>query len=435
MTSELDLDSLNPEEKRALLKKLAQRKREERENIAPERYDLDAFPEILQVERQYEELDALGISDPTFLLHEAPSSTTTTVDGHEVINFIHYNYLGLARTEEVNRAAKDAIDRYGTTTGGSRLAAGEMQVHRELEAEIADFLGTEDAVVFLGGHAANESTIGHLLNPSDLLLHDELAHNSILQGGMLSGAELRSFPHLDAEAASEFLADNRHRFHRVMVAIEGSYSAEGTVPDLRPFVQLRDRHKVLLFVDEAHSFGVLGTHGRGLTEHCDVAPGDVDIIMGTLSKALGAAGGYIAGSRRLVDYLRRTAPGFVYSVGIAPPIAAAALAALRKLRAEPERIERLNARARHFLEVADELDLDTGPHCRGPMVPIYVESGEVCLAMADRLRRSTAIACPMVPPVVAPGTARLRFCVCADHTEEQIERTLQAVATQLSKLR
>lgn len=435
MSAPRQLDAMDSAQKRALLKEVSRKRREERAQIPREHWDFAAFPEILATEAQYANLADLGVRDPTFPLHEAPSGTTTVVDGVELLNFVHYNYLGLARSDSVNDAAKAAIDRWGTTTGGSRLAAGEVAVHRELEAELAEFLGLEAALVFLGGHAANESTLGHILRRRDLLLHDALAHNSILQGGRLAGATLQSFPHLDYDAVDKILQDSRHKFDRVMLAVEGSYSAEGTVPDLNRFIALREKHRCLLFVDEAHSIGVLGRTGRGISEHCGVDPRSCDIVMGTLSKALGSAGGFIAGPRRLVTYLRRTAPGFVYSVGAPPPVAAAALASLRTLRAEPQRVARLRDRLRYFLATARRLGLDTGTDCVGPMVPIYVGTGELCLALSDALRRRSVIACPMLPPVVAPGTARLRFCVCADHTEAQIEAALDAVARELSLLR
>ena len=216
----------------------------------------------------------------------------------------------------VSAAAKAAIDRYGTSVSASRLASGEKVIHGELESAIARFIGTEAAVTFVGGHATNESVIGHLVGPGDLVLQDALAHNSIVQGAILSGARRRPFTHNDWQAADRLLEQFRHEYRRVLLVIEGVYSMDGDFPDLPRFIEVKKRHKALLMIDEAHSIGVLGHHGRGIGEHFDVNRSDVDIWMGTMSKALGSCGGYIAGSRALVEFLKYTAPGFVFSVGL-----------------------------------------------------------------------------------------------------------------------
>lgn len=433
MSAVNDLSQMTPEQKRALLK---ERTRQKQEVIADERYRVDAFPEVLELEGRIEQLAAWGVSNPTFLLHEAaPCQATTIVEGRELINFYHYNYAGLGSARAIRRAAAEAVERYGCSTGGSRLAAGELPLHRELEAEIAEFAGLEDAVVFLGGHAANESTIGHLLGKGDLILHDALAHNSILEGAMLAGCDLRAFRHLDAEDADRILAASRHKYRRVMIAIEGCYSAEGDIPDLAAFVELKEKHKALLFLDEAHSLGVLGATGRGICEECGVDPGAIDILMGTLSKAFCAAGGFIAGSRRLVRYLRYTTPGFVYSVGISPPVAAAALAAIRTLRAEPERIAKLHRLARLFRTEATAAGLDIGRDVRGAVIPVYVDPPERCLRLVERLRERGVGANPMIPPAVAPGTSRIRFFVTAAHEEDHIRRGVAIVAEELARLK
>jgi 8-amino-7-oxononanoate synthase len=426
-----ELSRLSPAQKRALLVEAARTKRAP---IPAAHHRFAQFPEVLDLRARIAALDAWGVANPTFLVHEAPCGATTRIDGRELLNFYHYNYLGLARDPEVGTAAKAAIDRYGTSTGGSRLAAGELALHRELEAELAAFLGVEDAVVFLGGHAANESTIGHLLGPGDLILHDELAHNSILQGALLSGAEIQSFAHLDAADADRILHQRRRRARRVLVAIEGCYSAEGDTPDLDAFVALAERHQVNLFVDEAHSLGVLGASGRGICEHAGVDPRRVDICMGTLSKALGSAGGYIAGSAALIEYLRYTAPGFVYSVGMAPACAAAALAALRKLRAEPERVARLHANADLFRREALAHGLDIGPRPLAAVIPVYVRSARRCLRLIERLRERGVGAGPMVPPAVSEDSSRVRFFMSSIFTDAQIREAVAIVAEELDRL-
>lgn len=424
------LANLTTAQKRSLLDQLARRTQKD---AGGEPLAFEQWPELVELRGRIAELAAWGVENPTFLVHDAPCGTTTRVDGREVLNFYHYNYLGLARDPEVGAAAKLAVDRYGTSTGGSRLASGELALHRELEAELADFLGVDDALVFLGGHAANETTIGHLLAPGDLILHDALAHNSILQGALLSGAELRAFAHLDHGDAGRILAGCRRRYRRVLLAIEGCYSAEGDAPDLAAFVTVAARHRALCFVDEAHSLGVLGATGRGACEHAGIDPRAVGVLMGTLSKALGSAGGYIAGPSALIQYLRYTAPGFVYSVGMAPACAAAALAALRKLRAEPERVTRLHANAALFRRLARARDLDVGEPEHGAVIPLYVDPPQRCLALISRLRERGVGAGPMIPPAVAPGTSRIRFFMSSDFTAEQLHRAVDIIAEEIAR--
>ncbi|MDR2452034.1 MAG: aminotransferase class I/II-fold pyridoxal phosphate-dependent enzyme, partial [Candidatus Accumulibacter sp.] len=285
--------------------------------------------------------DRFGLRNPFFIAHEGVAGAVTRIEGREYLNFSSYNYLGLSGHPDVNRAAKDAIDRYGTSVSASRLVAGERPIQRELEEALAELYEVEDCVVFVSGHATNESTIGYLFGPRDLVVHDNLIHNSVLEGIKLAGSARRSFPHNDMMALDAILAEIRGRFERALVVVEGHYSMDGDLPDLQALIGIKRRHRAFLMVDEAHALGVLGRTGRGLHEHLGISGRDVDIWMGTLSKTLAGCGGYIAGERALVEHLKYAAPGFVYSVGIAPPLAAASLAALRIMSREPERVSRL----------------------------------------------------------------------------------------------
>jgi len=296
--------------------------------ILPEHYDFAQFPEYGELKRQERMLRVVAGDNPYFRVDQGGVGSAACIERRQIVNFSVYDYIGLAHDPEVAAAAKAAIDRYGTSAGASRLVSGEKQVHRDLEQALATFLGTPAAIVFVSGHATNVTTIGHLLGPSDLILHDILAHNSIIQGAALSGATRRAFVHNDWQALDALLSDVRHSYRRVLIAIEGVYSMDGDFPELPRFVELREKHKTLLLVDEAHSLGTMGATGRGIGEHWSVERADVDLWMGTLSKSLASCGGYIAGSAELVEYLKYTAPGFVYSVGLSPPNAAAALAAL-----------------------------------------------------------------------------------------------------------
>jgi 8-amino-7-oxononanoate synthase len=334
----------------------------------------------------------------------------------------------------VAAAAKQAIDRYGTSVSASRLVSGEKPLHRQLEQGLASFIGTEDAVCLVGGHATNETTIGHLLGPGDLIVHDALAHNSIIQGAMLSGARRRPFPHNNWEALDQLLTEIRRDYRRVLVAIEGVYSMDGDYPDVPQFVDVKRRHKALLMIDEAHSIGTMGPHGRGIGEHFDIDPRSVDIWMGTLSKSFGSCGGYIAGGRELVEYLKYTAPGFVYSVGLPPSNAAAALAALRLIEEDPERVARVQDRSRSFLRLAKWRGLNTGMSNNTPVIPVIVGNSLHALLLSRKLWERGINVQPILYPAVEEQAVRLRFFVTACHTHEQIAETVAAVAEELDKI-
>ena len=294
--------------------------------------DLTTLPGIRDLEMMRDAGAALGIESPYFRAHDGVAGGRSSIGGRSYINFASYNYIGLNGDARVAAAAKAAIDRHGVSASASRLASGERPVHAALEAALAAHYGTEACITLVSGHATNVTVIGQILGPRDLILHDRLIHNSVAEGARLSGARRIAFDHNDWAAAERELAAQRRRHGRALLVIEGHYSMDGDLPDLPRFAAIARRHDALLMVDEAHSLGVLGATGRGIAEQCGADPGLVDIWMGTLSKTLSACGGYIAGKRRLVDLLRHTAPGFVYSVGLAPPLAASALESLASCR-------------------------------------------------------------------------------------------------------
>ncbi|MBC7804059.1 MAG: aminotransferase class I/II-fold pyridoxal phosphate-dependent enzyme [Candidatus Parcubacteria bacterium] len=376
----------------------------------------------------------LGIANPYFRAHEGSAGGSTRIEGREFVNFSSYNYLGLSGDARVNRAAKRAIDRYGTSVSASRLVSGERPVHAELERALACAYGTEDCVAFVSGHATNVSTIGYLFGAKDLVLYDSLIHNSVLQGIQLSGAQQRSFAHNDPQALEEILARERPRFERVLIVLEGIYSMDGDYPDLPAFIEVKNRHRAFLMVDEAHSFGVLGAGGLGIREHFGIAGGAVDIWMGTLSKSLAGCGGYVAGERTLVENLKFAAPGFVYSVGMAPPLAASSLAALQCMLAEPERVRTLQARGRLFLELAKQARIDTGTSSGNAVVPAITGSSIKAARLSQALFERGINVQPILYPAVPDKGARLRFFLSCQHTEEQIRGTVKALAEELAAL-
>ncbi|MCA9223146.1 MAG: aminotransferase class I/II-fold pyridoxal phosphate-dependent enzyme [Planctomycetales bacterium] len=399
-----------------------------------ETYDFAKMPEYRRLKAEMSKFALTGIPNPYFSVHQQVTNDRTVIGGRELISFSSYNYLGMSGDPAVTEAAKEAVDRFGTSVSASRLVSGEKTVHRELEQAIAEWVGVEDSIVLVGGHSTNETTIGHLMGPGDLIVHDSLAHNSIIQGAILSGARRRPFPHNDWRALDELLNEIRHQYRRILVVIEGVYSMDGDFPDLPKFIEVKQRHQALLMVDEAHSIGTMGQHGRGLGEHFGVDPRDVDIWMGTLSKSFGSCGGYIAGCKELVEYLKYTAPGFVYSVGLPPSNAAAALASLRVLQAEPQRVERVQARAKQFLAEARQLGLNTGLSKATPVVPVIIGNSLHALQLSRRLFERGINVQPILYPAVEESAARLRFFITACHTPEQISQTVSAVAEELSRI-
>ncbi len=370
---------------------------------------------------------AVGIANPFFRVHDGRAGATTVIDGRTYDNYSSYDYLGLNGHPEVQAAAARAIEHYGTSCSASRLVAGERPLHRELETALAAHYGQQACVVFVSGHATNVSTIGALLGPKDLIVHDSLAHNSIVIGGTLSRAERRLFPHNDLDALDELLTSSRHRYERVLIAVEGLYSMDGDFPDLARLVDIKRRHAAWLMVDEAHSLGVLGATGAGIFEHAGVDPHEVDIWMGTLSKTLSGCGGYIAGPSVLVEYLKFAAGGFVFSVGMSPPLAAAAIAALDIMHREPERVARLHRNSQHFTERARAADLDIGTSAARAVIPVVTNNSLIAVALGQKLFDRGINVQPILPPAVPERAARLRFFLTSEHTQAQIDRTIEAI--------
>lgn len=389
------------------------------------------FPEYRLLRSRLEELEQHGLENPYFRMHEGVTGSMAMIAGREVINFANYNYLGLSGDPRINAAVVDAIQRYGTSVSASRVVSGERPIHRDLEGELAEFIGVDDCVLYIGGVTTNVSTISHLAGPDDVVLCDELLHNSAMQGAAFSGARRLTFPHNDADALDRLLGGVRASHRRALVVIEGVYSADGDIPDLARFVHVKKSHEAWLMVDEAHSIGVLGGTGRGLAEHTGVAPREVDLWMGTLSKSLASVGGYIAGRAEIVEYLKYTAPGFVFSVGMSPANAAAALEALRILQREPDRITRLHENADLFVRLARTRGLNTGSSRGTPIIPILLGDSVRAVRLSQQLLERGINVHPMVAPAVSESAARLRFFVACTHTPQQIVHTVAAVASLL----
>lgn len=391
-----------------------------------------SHPGLIQVRFLQKAAERLGLADPFFRIHEGIGGAHTIIGGKEYINFSHYNYLGLNGSPRVNAAASAALARYGTSAGASRLVAGERPVQRELEKELASHYGVDDAVVFVSGHATNVSTIATLCSSEDLILHDSLIHNSVLEGAIASGATRKAFPHNDLEALASLLTSMRGKHKNVLIVIEGLYSMDGDVPNLPEIVKLKEKSNAWLMVDEAHSLGTLGPTGRGISEYWGINPQKVDIWMGTLSKTLASCGGYIAGCQDLVDLLKATAPGFVYSVGLSPPLAAASLEALRAMREEPARIARLTANARFFTEKIRHLFPKQQAASCTAIVPFIVGSSRKAIELSNQLFDKGINVQPIIHPAVEEKASRLRFFLSSEHTEDDMTTALDALASMYS---
>lgn len=373
----------------------------------------------------------LGIDNPFFRSTDGQQGRLTLIDGKPCTNYAWCDYLGLSQHPDMIAAAKTAIDQYGTCISASRMVAGDLPLHRELETDIAETIGTEAAIAFVSGHAANVSTIGTLMTADDLIIHDEFVHNSAVVGMRLSGATMLQFKHNRLDLLEQTLRRERGKYRNALVVIEGLYSTEGSVPDLPRIIELKKRFGAWLMVDDAHGAGVLGRTGRGAAEHFGVDGREVDIWMGTLSKAYASCGGYIAGNKDMVDILRHFAPGFVFSVGLPPSMAAAALTALRTIRKEPERVARLHANGALFRDEARALGLDTGKSIGIGVIPIIVGSSTRAAKIVNRLFERGISSSLIIYPGVPINSARLRFFVTSEHTADEIRSTVRAVKEEL----
>ena len=401
----------------------------------PAAFDFSELPQLRQLRMHRAAADLIGLDNPFFRAHAGVAGATTVIDGRTFDNFASYNYLGLNGHPAVNDAATRAIATYGTSASASRVVAGERPIHRELEERLARLHGVEDAVVMVSGHATNVTVIGHLMKGDDLILTDSLVHNSVTEGARLSGAARMNFPHGDLDALEQLLSQNRHKFDHVLIVVEGIYSMDGDYPDLARLIRLKQNFDCWLLVDEAHSVGVLGATGRGLAEQYSVDPRSVEMWMGTLSKTFSACGGYIAGSKALCDYLRATAPGFVFSVGLSPALAGAAIASADLMEREPERVRRLAANGQRFLGRARAAGLDTGPSAGLSVIPVIVGDSIGAATLSNRLLARGINALPIVFPAVAEKSARIRFFITSEHSAEQIDRAVDATAEELAKMR
>ena len=351
------------------------------------------------------------------------------VDGKDVWLFAGSNYLDLARHPQVVEAASRAAQELGCAAGGSRLISGNLSIHEALEAELADFLGTEAALAFSTGYMANVGVIPALADEGDVVVSDALNHASIVDGCRLSRAAVRVFEHGNPDALQEALEDVAPRHRRVLVALDGVYSMDGDVAPLERMVPLAKRHGAIVLVDDAHGTGILGASGRGSHELRGVEDG-IDILMGTLGKSLGSFGAFIAGSAALRDLLVNTARSFIFSCALAPPQVAAAREALRLVQSEPWRRERLQANAERLRWRLAGHGISSEPSTTH-IVPVVIGDNPRTMAVCERLLERGFYAQGIRHPSVPEGTARLRITPMATHPVQAIDALADAVSEEL----
>src|SRR5258708_1564396 len=356
---------------------------------------------------------------------ESPCEPLSRVDGREVINLASNNYLGLADHPKLVEAAIAATRKYGAGSGAVRTISGTMSIHMELERRIAQFKHTEACVVFQSGFAANAGTVSAILTPEDHIISDSLNHASIIDGCRLSRAKIHVFQHRDTAAAAKILEDLDGATGRKLLITDGVFSMDGDIGPLPALVDIAERHAAIMMIDDAHSSGVLGKNGRGTVDHFGLH-GRVGIQVGTLSKAIGVLGGYVCGSRDLIEYLYHRARPFLFSTSHPPGVAAACLAAFEILETEPERIETLWDNTRYFKTALNSAGFNTGAS-ETPITPIMVGEAKMAHAFSAALFENGLFATGIGFPTVPEGKARVRTIVTATHTREMLDRATDII--------
>ncbi|MGZ6544328.1 MAG: glycine C-acetyltransferase [Actinomycetota bacterium] len=371
-----------------------------------------------------------GLERQGLLLHprtlQGATGARARFDGRDVINLASNNYLGLANHPRLNRAASEAALAFGAGTGAVRSIAGTMTMHRELERRFAEFKQADDALMFQSGFTSNAGTVAAILTKDDVIVSDQLNHASIIDGARLSRAEIKVFPHKDVDAAEALLTDTAAPGRRQLLITDGVFSMDGDIAPLPALVELAERRGAIMMVDDAHASGVLGTGGAGTVDHFGLH-GRVDIQVGTLSKAIGVLGGFIAGPQQLITWLQNRGRPYLFSTSVPPAVVAACIAALDVIRDEPDRLERLWSNTRVFKAGLHDLGFDTGMS-ETPITPVITGEEERTQTFARRLFEEGVFCPAIVFPTVGRGQARVHTIVTADHTEDDLSQALDAFA-------
>ncbi|MBS1804509.1 MAG: aminotransferase class I/II-fold pyridoxal phosphate-dependent enzyme [Acidobacteria bacterium] len=357
---------------------------------------------------------------------QAPLSTRSgpivEMNGHRMLMLSSYDYLGLIGDPRVDEAAIAALRKYGTGTGGVRLLTGTLELHQELEEALAEFKGTESAITFTSGYAANLAVISALFGPADRVIADSLSHRSLMDACRLAAVQVQKFEHNDMASLRHELK-NGPEANRTLIISDGVFSMDGDICPLPELIAIKKEFGCFLLMDESHASGVLGKHGRGTDEHFGVSTDDVDIWTGSLAKAIPSNGGFVAVSRRLAIFLQHASAPFIFSGALAAPAAAAVCETLRILKQEPERVARLRANAAFLRDGLRNLGYDTGLS-QTAVIPVMLYDDAKTALFARKLRDYGILVSPVLFPAVAQGAARLRLCVTAAHTTKNLEFAL-----------
>jgi glycine C-acetyltransferase len=374
------------------------------------------------LQEELDELKTKGLFRWPRLL-ESEQKAKAKFDHKIVVNLSSNNYLGLITHPKIREAAKKAIDDFGVGSGAVRTIAGNMTIHKELEEELRKFKKTEAVLLFQSGFTANAGTVSAILGPEDVIISDQLNHASIIDGCRLSKAQIKVFPHKDLDVAEKNLKESQDARRRLLIT-DGVFSMDGDIAPLPELVKLAKKYNAIMMVDDAHASGVLGNEGRGTVDHFNLH-GQVDIQVGTLSKAFACLGGYVAGSKNLIDYLVHRGRPILFSTSHPPSVAATALTAIKLVQEEPEHIQRLWDNTKYFKENLREMGFDTGKS-ETPITPILVGDEVKAMQFSDGLFTEGVFVLGIVFPTVPRGAARLRANVTAAHTQDDLDFALQA---------
>ncbi len=397
---------------------------------------VEARPQLAHLTAQLDDLKQRGTF---FRLRELEDvqGPVCTYDGKRVINLASNNYLGLCNHPKLEEAAIQAIKDHGVGSGAVRTIAGTMRIHMELEEKIARFKNVEACVVFQSGFTANAGTVGSILGKEDFILSDELNHASIIDGARLSRAKIKVFRHKDVAHCEELLKEIENEPGKKLIITDGVFSMDGDIGPVGELAALAEKYGAIMMVDDAHASGVLGRNGRGSVDHFNVH-GKVDVQVGTLSKAIGALGGYVCGSRDLIDFLYHRARPFLFSTSHPPSVAATCIAAFDILENEPERIERLWDNTAYFKQQLEHAGFDIGgrttPASETPIIPIILGDGRKTMEFSRELFAQGLMATGIAFPTVPEGKARIRIIMTSEHTREQQDQALEILTSTAKRL-
>lgn len=346
------------------------------------------------------------------------------INGQKAINLSSNNYLGFAGHPRLKKAAIEAVEKYGVGSGAVRTIVGNMDIHEEMERAIADFKHEEAVMVYQSGFNCNAGTIQAVTGKGDLIVSDELNHASIIDGSRLSRADKTIYKHSDMDSLEEVLKANRDKYENILVITDGVFSMDGDVADLPGIVELAEKYEAMTYVDDAHGSGVLGENGRGTVDHFKLH-GRIDFSIGTLSKAIGVIGGYVAGSETMKEWLSHRGRPILFSTSLPPAAVGAIIEAFKMLNETTEYTDRLWSNARFFKEKLGKLGFNTG-HSQTPITPVIIGEEAKTMAFSKRLMEKGVFASGIVFPTVPAGTGRVRCMVTAAHTEDQLERAVRA---------